>query len=289
MIGRDEIRALLLNIKDLPTLPTVVARIFEVVGQEKSGARDLASVISHDQSISAKVLNLANSAFYGFSRRVRTIDQAVVLLGFNTVKGLALSASVFKTLSDIDIGEIAFDRRQFWIHAIACAVGAKLIARQLRWADTETPFVAGVLHDVGKVVMDGYLHDLYVDVVIRASFEEKPVYQIEKEELHLDHAEVGGWLTERWHFPDELVDPIRYHHHSISAGQDDADLIAAVHLADTLAKREGIGLAYESQTTAATRSAMGKLKVRDEDFDSYGVTLRAQREEIEQFFSTLSG
>ena len=125
-MDREDIRLGIRNIKNLPTLPVIVSRVLEVADDSGSSANELADIVSKDMSVSAKVLNLANSAFYGFSRRITTIPQAVVVLGFDTVRSLALSVSVFETLKQTT-DDVSFDREAFWIHSIGCGTSARLI------------------------------------------------------------------------------------------------------------------------------------------------------------------
>ena len=163
-MDREDIRLGIRNIKNLPTLPIIVTRVLEVAADSGSSANELAEIVARDMSVSAKVLNLANSAFYGFSRRITTIPQAVVVLGFETVRSLALSVSVFEYLNK-PTGEASFDREAFWVHSIGCGTVARITAKSLGWRDTGTPFVAGLLHDLGKVILDTDYNDLYQEVV----------------------------------------------------------------------------------------------------------------------------
>ena len=159
-----------------------------------------ADIIAHDQSVSAKVLNLANSAFYGFSRRIAIIPQAVVVLGFDTDKSLALGVSVFGSLQQ-KVGKVSFDREQFWMHSIGCAEEARLVAKSQGLKDVGTPFVAGLLHDIGKVILDTHFNDQYQDVMEEMIDEGRSAVDVETDVLNIDHAEVGGWLSTRSEIP----------------------------------------------------------------------------------------
>jgi len=143
-MDREDIRLGIRNIKNLPTLPVIVSRILEVADDSGSSANELAELVARDMSVSAKVLNLAISAFYGFSRRITTRPRAVVVLGCDTVRSLALSVSVFAALKN-DTNEVSFDREAFWIHSIGCGTASRLIAKELKYRDTGTFFVAGLL------------------------------------------------------------------------------------------------------------------------------------------------
>lgn len=287
-MDREDIRLGIRNIKNLPTLPIIVSRVLEVADDSGSSATELAEIVARDMSVSAKVLNLANSAFYGFSRRITTVPQAVVVLGFETVRSLALSVSVFESLNKPS-GEASFDREAFWVHSIGCGTAARLVAKNLGMRDTGTPFVAGLLHDLGKVILDTYYNDLYQEVVEEMVEEERSALDVETDVLDIDHAEVGGWLATRWKFPEVLVAPIASHHNLMSA--DEAFLKDAVitHLANILTKRAGIGLCYESEIPDPSDLVESNLGLSSDKVDEILKELGSEQEKIKEFFNTLNG
>ncbi len=287
-MDREDIRLSIRNIKNLPTLPIIVGRILEVADDTGASANELAEIVSKDMSVSAKVLNLANSAFYGFSRRITTIPQAVVVLGFDTVRSLALSVSVFETLKASEEG-VSFDREAFWIHSIGCGSGAKLIAKGLGYKDTGTFFVAGLLHDLGKVILDTYFNELYQEVVEEMVEEERSALDAETDILDIDHAEVGGWLAARWKFPEVLVSPIAYHHNPIAAEEQYLKECLIVHLADTLIKRAKIGLCYETEISEPHDMVHSHLKLSSQDISGLEEAIHSERDQINEFFGQLSG
>ena len=287
-MDREDIRLGIRNIKNLPTLPVIVSRILEVADDSGSSANELAELVARDMSVSAKVLNLANSAFYGFSRRITTIPQAVVVLGFDTVRSLALSVSVFESLSS-NTGEISFDREAFWIHSIGCGTASRLVAKELGYRDTGTFFVAGLLHDLGKVILDTYFSEQYTEVVEEMVEEERSALDAETDILDIDHAEVGAWLAARWKFPEILVNPIAAHHNLIAAEEEFVKEAVIVHLANVLTKRAGIGLCYESVIQDPSDLVASELKLSNDQVAKISEDLEGERDQINEFFSYLSG
>lgn len=287
-MDREDIRLGIRNIKNLPTLPVIVSRILEVADDSRSSANELAELVARDVSVSAKVLNLANSAFYGFSRRITTIPQAVVVLGFDTVRSLALSVSVFEALTK-NSGKISFDREAFWIHSIGCGTASRLIAKELGYRDTGTFFVAGLLHDLGKVILDTYFGEQYAEVVTEMVEEERPALEAETDILNIDHAEVGAWLAVRWKFPEILVAPIAAHHNLLAAEEKYIKEAAVVHLANILTKRAGIGLCYESSIASPSDMVRMHLKLTGSQIAKIEKDLRGEKAQINEFFSYLSG
>ena len=270
-MDREEILLRIRNAKDLPTLPGVAA-----------SARELASIVINDQSVSAKVLNLANSAFYGFARMITTIPQAVVVLGFDTVRSLALSVSVFDALGSSS-DRVSLDREAFWMHAIGCGAASRLIATELGYRDTGTSFMLGLLHDLGKVIMDTYLNEEYQEVVQEVVEEGRPFSEVESEILDIDHAEIGGWLAFRWRFPEVLVAPIEHHHNPLAAEEERLKETLVVHLANVLTKRAGIGMCAEDPVLDPVDVVETELGLSGDKIDALAESLDGEKEQIEEF------
>jgi putative nucleotidyltransferase with HDIG domain len=194
--------------KNLPTIPTVLARILQLADSESASGKELIAVIEHDQSLTGKMLRLANSAFFGQSRRVATIPRAVVLLGFSTVRNLALGVKVWDTLG----ADIARNRlHELWAHAVAVGVATKTLAARLRAGDPDEAFTAGVLHDVGRLILAMRFRDEYWRSV-GGTGEAEAIERKEATDLGVDHAEVGGWMLEAWSLPPTIVEAVRAHH-----------------------------------------------------------------------------
>lgn len=285
-MDRDEIRLTIRNIKNLPTLPGVASRILEVTQDTESNAMELADIVINDPAVSARVLNLANSSFYGFSQRITTIPQAVVVLGFDMIRSLALGVSVFQTL-DSAPDTPSFERDAFWLHAIGCGTAAKIVARELDIRDEGTLFVAGLLHDLAKIILDMHFSDEYAEVIKAAEATSRPSYLVEQELMGVDHAEIGAWLAFRWKFPDLLVNPIAGHHDLSLAEDDFLRESTIVHLANNLAKRAGIGLVFENPVPAPDERVQSVLHLTPDRVNRIADELAGEQERIAEFFSYL--
>jgi putative nucleotidyltransferase with HDIG domain len=209
--GVQEFRADVIARKNLPTIPTVLSRIIALTDSEDANGRDLVDVVEHDQSLTSKILRLANSAFFGQSRRVATIPRAVVLLGFSTVRNLALSVKVWETLGN---GVSRTHVEELWAHAVAVAVATRSLTKRLRAGDPDEAFTAGLLHDVGRLVIALRFREHYWEAVGGAG-ERGPVESLESATFGVDHAEIGGWMLEAWSLPAGIVEPVRLHHTGI--------------------------------------------------------------------------
>lgn len=282
----SETRRIVQRIVDLPALPIVVPQVLRLVEDQRASAGDLARVIGSDQALATRILRLANSAFYGFRREIVTINHAVVLLGFDTVKSIVLAATVFETLSEDGAGS-AFNRGQFWLHVGATASAARLIAKSLRMTDAEAAFVGGLLHDVGKVVLDRFFHPRYAEVARVAMEAPCLIREAEVALFSVNHADVGRWLAERWRFPAAIVEPIAFHHQPTAASPDCRTLTAVVHLADVLSRNAGIGSGGDGLVPLPDADILRRLKVGPAELQRWSDELTQEREAVEAFLQVM--
>jgi putative nucleotidyltransferase with HDIG domain len=214
---------------DLPTLPHVVQRLAAMIGRPTVSTEEIGAIIEKDQVLAAKVLRLANSPFYGFPSRIGSVPHAVIVLGFNVVKGLTLCASALSIMKDAGMD-------QLWRHSLGVAITANLLATRLEIKNSEELFVAGLLHDIGKVVL--YVKWPEVGTRIKDALQaggDRSLFDVEQAVMGLSHADIGGCLANAWHLPITLREPILYHHNPTLA-KEAALQTAIVHVADILVK-----------------------------------------------------
>ncbi|HJP29440.1 MAG TPA: HDOD domain-containing protein [Candidatus Latescibacteria bacterium] len=229
---KARVRARIEQSGNLPTLPGVVARIMEMLDDEHTTARQLGEEIAKDQVVSAKVLKLVNSGFYGFSQPISTIPHAVAMLGFDTVKSLVLSSGVLEMMDNALPG--------LWDHSLACARACTFIAEEADLDAPEEVSVIGLLHDLGKVILCQTLADDFARIRQRVERGDMLFVRSEQDVLGCHHGEIGAWLLAKWALPPQLTEPIA-DHHDFRPHRDHAQRTAAVHLADVLVRAEGFG------------------------------------------------
>ncbi len=259
-----KLHAMVDRIDKLPTLPVVVTQILSLVESPETSAVDVNRVISTDQALAAKVLKLVNSPFYGFSRQISTVTQAVVILGFRTIKSLALSATVFEIFGGR--GTQRFDRQEFWKHSIGTGVAAQIIAKKMRYPLIEEAFIAGIVHDLGKVVLDQFLPDDFARVLAWRDDKGSSLRAAEKAVLGVDHAAIGGWLAERWKLPPALLHAIAWHHDATKAENTEV-LPAIIYLADLLARTRGIGNGGDTVIPDLQEAVWERLQLDQDDLE----------------------
>ena len=233
------IEKILENIRELPTLPTVYLALSEVITDPRSTAQDVSQIISTDLASASRVLRLANSVLYGFPGQIDTISRAVVVLGFDEVRNLVLATSVMDLFSKQDS---AFDFRpvDFWTHSLGVGIATRIIGRTCRLPEEENLFLAGILHDIGKLLFFEFAEKEFTRALDQANKCQQPLWQTELEILGIDHSQGGRLLVENWNLPPAIQNAI-YGHHSGSVGEPPDPLVAAVHMADTLVRALELG------------------------------------------------
>jgi len=207
---KDEVLKAVLESPSLPTLPTVAYKLISISSNEEIGMKDIADLISKDASLSAKVLKIANSALYNLPCKISTIHQAASRLGMNAIRNLTLSFSFLsvKAKGKKDV----FNYEKFWEQSLSNAVAAKLIMAEIAKSDWEEVFIAGLLQDIGELIIALSLPQHYEQVLLGVSHSEKDIVEIERQIIGADHAFIGYEVAKNWGFPAQLLTPIQYHH-----------------------------------------------------------------------------
>jgi putative nucleotidyltransferase with HDIG domain len=249
----------LAKIIDLPTLSIVANNIILITQNPKSSALEVGRAISQDQALVSKILRIANSTFYGFPRKISTIPHAVVILGFANIRNLVLTASIFDTFQSKE-GDGYFDREGFWKHSLACGVTSKLIAKRLGIKNLEEVFIWGLLHDLGKLILDAYFREDFTRVVFLVKEKEILIRDAEQQLLGFDHAAVGSLVANKWNLPPAVIKAIRFHHNPPLANES-MRIVAIVHLADILCRAIGMGNGGDSKVPSINEDSWKLLSL----------------------------
>lgn len=241
--GTITIEGLLEGVSAVPSLPLFHARLDEAINHPRSSIADIAKIISEDQGLTARILKLANSPLFGYFSKIDTITQAVTIIGVQQVRDLALAISVMGLFTGIP--EDLMTMELFWKHSIACGLTARVLATSQRESNLERFFVAGILHDIGRLVMFINIPDICREMIETSLAGEKLLYEVERERLGFDHGEVGGILLQRWKIPARVAEPVGFHHCSLRAGQYPREA-SILHLADLISHALELGSSGEA-------------------------------------------
>ncbi len=234
-----ELKKRLSNVRNLPTLPMVANNVIKLTQNPESTAFEIAEAIAQDQTLATKVLRTANSAYYGFPKKITTIHYAIVVLGLNNIKNIVLSTSIMERFPSTD-GTPLFDRTDFWKHSLLCGIICKKISEHLGLKNTEEMFMCGLLHDFGKLIMDSLFHEEFAQALILAQKENTTLIEAESKIMNFTHSGVGALVLKKWGFPPSLIKAVEFHHipnESLNAVR----IASIVHVADYLCRRIGIG------------------------------------------------
>lgn len=224
------------NTVELVSLPRVYHRVSEMLADGRYGAAEIGRVVASEPALTARLLRMVNSAYYGLPTRVDTVPMAISVLGTRALHELVLASSVASAFDRLDTGLV--DVADFWHHSIYCGLTARLIAKDQRLGQSEQAFVAGLLHDIGKLALYREAPDAAETVLRRFAADEgeTPVFRLESEVLGFDHAAVGAALLRTWDLPEAYASAVA-HHHDPGSASEYRELCAVVHVANTLSKK----------------------------------------------------
>jgi len=253
----NDFETIIQTMGDLPPVPTVAAKVFQMLQDPRTSLKQLANAIAHDPALTARLLKIANSAFYNVSTKISTLERAVVLMGETTVKNL-----VFETCLRATNASFGVQQRRIWEDSMGCAIGTRLIIRRLGGADPDEAFLAGLFRHVGKIVMHNRHPETYRQALQLSERNNLKLLDIERGLFAYSHEQVGAAILDHWHFPPLLVESTLHHHDlsvDITAHPDILPLTAAVNLAGAVCLRLGIGRGEPQQEWNWEQSAGMKL------------------------------
>ncbi|OPX93770.1 MAG: HDOD domain protein [Syntrophorhabdus sp. PtaU1.Bin002] len=228
------------TIEYLPPMPIVMTELIQALKDEDVELSTLGRIISKDPSMSLNVLKVANSAFYGLRNKVATIEHAVRMLGIREITSLCIACSTWNVLKP-SAKEQTIDLAMFWRHSVATGVFAKLLADELNIGLLNSIYLAGLMHDVGKIVLDRFAHDEYMDVLRLTYNEGVPALEAERQVMGASHDMVGSWLMEKWQLPEVFGQVAKYHHSIFETPEGLMIPVSIVSFANHLAKFKSFG------------------------------------------------
>jgi putative nucleotidyltransferase with HDIG domain len=236
------------EINEIPSLPIVATRVMGLMKDRDIDLKEISKVIMHDPALTLRIIRLANSAFYGLTTQVTSINHAVVMLGINTLYNIILGLSVIRSFR---IGRSRwFDPDLFWQHCIACGLLSRKLSGHYKYAQPGTAFVCGLTHDIGRLIFVQFLHHEFIAASERAQATGCSLRQAEVEIIGFDHAATGAWLARRWGLPESLITGIEYHHNLPGIPEKSAEhaiLVKLVAAANSICIQQDLGDSGETE------------------------------------------
>lgn len=239
----------------LPTLPEIPMKILQLIANGKSSMADISKIVERDPAFTANILKVANSPYYGVRQKVASLQLALTLLGLNEIINIVTSISIVRIYASR--GKAAsLDRTKFWRHSFGCATAARMLSNDLNFDTGGVDFVAGLLHDIGKLILDQHFHAKLRETHRLREKEELSVLEAERQVMGVDHALLGSWLAQKWDLPAILIESITYHHRpldvlALGTPSRQPALTAIVHLADILAHEPDLEFTESMQAQEA--------------------------------------
>jgi HD-like signal output (HDOD) protein len=210
MINVSNVESRLNSVENLPSLPVVIQQIQKAIANPKNSMAQISNIIEKDQGLSVRTLKLVNSAYYGLREQVTSIKKAIVILGLETLHNLMLGLSVINLFGREK--NTVFKHDDFWEHALACAMLSREIGKIAKYEELDHCFISGLLHDVGKLIFEQFLHEEYIRVLEITQKNKKPLVPFENSVFKFNHCDVGAFIAMRWKLPIHLLIVIKYHH-----------------------------------------------------------------------------
>lgn len=256
---------ILKRVQALPALPTSAMRVIALTKNPETSIKDLQAVITQDPALAAGILRQANSAYYGYARRISSLQDGIMILGFQAIQGLAMASAVAPILK-VNLAGYEIDQEGLWQHSMLSAMTAKKLCKILKLPHGDTAFTAGLLHDIGKIIITVYLQEIGSYILKKINDSSLSYTELEEKVIGFDHATVGGFIAKHWNLPPELVSAISYHH-TLPAQDPHPDVTAVVHIANSLAHTMGVGGGIDSFLNPLEEKALARFQLTEADLE----------------------
>ncbi len=256
---QNQIDTIANKIDKLPEVFNVAIMVAKELDNPDVNAQSLAKIISTDPALTTQLLRLCNSAQYGFSKKIASIKEAIPRLGFKTLKSLVFLA-ISQGMLNKEVKGYDLTKGALWENSISCAVYARYLAKKCNYHDPEIAFTAGLLRDIGKLIIHEYVSESYDDIIQEVNNSNITFSEAEEKTLGFNHSEIGGKVAEKWNFPCGLVESIKYHHTPGNAKKDPV-LVSIVHVADVLTMMLGAGIGSDGMMYKIEMNTLEKLNI----------------------------
>jgi len=278
----EQLQNIIMTTRDLPAMPQVASKVLELSSDPNTSAQQLQQIISDDQAMTGRILKIANSAMYSCSRKVKTLTEAIVMLGFNSIRSLVVTSAA-RNLYNTRNATTGLKERLLWEHSIGVAFACRLLVQDRMPAMAEEAFLAGLMHDIGKLVLNLRVPEQFDEIVQLVYNDNRSFHQTEREILGFDHAEVGSRLVNKWNLSPMLEYTI-LHHHSPEAMSVENPLLSYLDLGNKVCHKLGIGFVDEPDLDINNCLANQILDLPPKTFEVVSVRLQETLETEMEIF-----
>jgi putative nucleotidyltransferase with HDIG domain len=266
MTATSTSQEMIMNACDLPAVPDVAQRVMEIMADPNSNTPKICKAISVDPALTTRILKISNSAFYGCLRTINNLHSAIVIIGFNAIRSLVIAVSTREVYKNFGLTE-----RMLWEHSVGVGIAAHILANKTKISKADDVFVCGLLHDIGKVIMNNDKNELFLQVMEKTYNEHIPSVEAEQEIFGFTHAEVGAMVIKKWNLTEELEKAVQYHHEIQKVTEEDHFIVvltSIVNLADQMCHKLGIGTKSPDDKIEIKGSmAASNLGITDDQID----------------------
>jgi len=273
------------KVSSFPTLPTMAGRLLNLLNDPDIPASEIGKVIQYDPALTANLMKAANSVYLGVSQEVASVAEALFRLGSKWVFQIAVSSLIYSNLNRPVTG-YELSGKDLWRHSIAVGLMADILCKELKVRDVGLIFTAGLLHDMGKIIMGEFISESIEEIERQVSEEDIPFEEAERRILGVDHAEIGALIAARWKFPPVLVAAIRWHHNPDGVDEP-SEVVDIVHIADALCLMQGYGIGRDGIHYRPNRNATDRLKVAGHHVELATSQLVTALDEVDTLFSEI--
>ena len=264
---------LIAGVNKLVSLPDIYYRLESALESPSATMSDFASLLSSDPDLCARLLRMANSAFYSFPSKIETIDRAIVTVGMRQIRELVLVTSVIEMFDGVQLEGV--NMRSFWEHSVAVGVFSRAIAQHAGLGQSDRFYIPGLLHDIGRLVLFLKLPGLISELAQQSVDRSVPLYQLEQEQLGYNHGRIGGHLLESWKIPRSIYEPVNYHHEP-QVSTEFSQMSSVVHISDAWIHRQNIGSSGDSNLPDIQQQALELISIQEDELDEIWVSAKDQ-------------
>jgi len=279
----NSVEDIISQVSSLPLLPDTALKLMNVMNDPQSTIDNIVDSVKYDQAITGEVLRICNSAYFGVSRKVTSLNDAMLCLGTVKVLQLVMAVHTNSMLSREQVG-YGLEPGVLWKHSVAVALASSLAAQRLKIPDANLAFTAGLLHDIGKVILNEHVAKEFAEIVRRVTDDHISFGEAESQVLGYSHEEVGGMIAEKWRLPEPIIRCIRYHHDPGSLDPPDT-LVDAVYLANCVCLLLGVGLGEDGLFYRADQSLMERHQLHEHDLELIGAQMMTDLQRVAELFA----